>query len=103
MGSKRRVTERMNTDYSFEVKSNTALAQSGGTTLRLNTLENTRKSLARVVRMYGRLEIPERYYKSLVYGLGVLITAYRAQYEYEDLRREIAEIRDLLREVEHAK
>ena len=50
-------------------------------TLRLNTISNARRSLARVIRLYGRGELPDRDYRGLVYGLTQLVGAFRAEFE----------------------
>ena len=91
------------TDHHAQVQGNTALALTGGPHLRLSTLTQTRKSLARVVRMYARMELPREYFKALVHGLNSLVAAWRTEYELVDVQRQIDEIRGMLREVEREK
>jgi len=63
--------------------------------LRLNTIENSRKSLARLVRLRGRNEITDSDYKPLIYGLSSLLSYWKLetdtaiQKDIEDLRQRI--------------
>ena len=63
--------------------------------LRLNTIENSRKSLARLVRLRGRNEITDSDYRALVYGLSSLLAYWKLetdtaiQKDIEDLRQRI--------------
>ena len=93
----------MTTDYQAAVKANTNLALSGGPLLRLNNLTNTRRSLARIVRMHARMEIPTEFYKAVVYGLNSLIVAWKTEHDLVVVRKEIDEIKEMLTEAIHAK
>lgn len=55
--------------------------------LRLNTLQNTRRSLARLVRMRARAEIEDADYKSLVYGISHLAQFFKLETEQEYAKR----------------
>ena len=90
-------------NYSAAVKGNAALALSGGPTGRLNTLENTRKSLARVCRMYAHMDIPPEYFRNLCYGLNSLVTAWKTEFELVDVQRQIDEIKAMLEVANHGK
>ena len=47
--------------------------------LRLNSIENSRKSLARLVRLRGRNEITDSDYRALVYGLSSLLAYWKLE------------------------
>jgi hypothetical protein len=47
--------------------------------LALNTLVNTRKSYARLIRAYTRGTVPEAQFKTLAYGLGGLLGYWREE------------------------
>lgn len=58
-------------------------------TLRLNSISNARRSLARVIRLYGRGEMPDREYRGLVYGLSQLVGAFRAEFELVEFEKRL--------------
>ena len=87
----------MKSDYSYDVQANANLVLKGGLRLDLNTLENARKSLARVIRRYARLELPREHTKVLIHGLNSLIAAFRVEYDVVDVQREIDEIKSMLK------
>jgi len=60
-------------------------AGGGRRQLRLNSAEATRRSLARVVRLYDRGEIPDWRYRGLVYGINSLLGYWKLE---ADLRIE---------------
>jgi hypothetical protein len=59
--------------------------------LRLNSLENSRKSLSRVIRAYYSGDVPENQYRALVYGLDKLL-AYWKEESTEALEKRIKNI-----------
>jgi len=61
----------------------------------LNTLENTRKTFARVIRAYARGNMTERNYRSLVYGLSQYVNVWKVQIDYEEFRELEERIREL--------
>lgn len=63
--------------------------------LRLNTIENSRKSLARIIRarMDGRL--PEGDFRSATYGLSVLLGFFKEEQD-SDTRKMLFEVREMV-------
>jgi hypothetical protein len=59
--------------------------------LALNTLVNTRKSYARLIRAYTRGTVPEAQFKAICYGLGGLC-AYWKEEKAVELERRIDEL-----------
>ena len=51
--------------------------------LRLNSVINVRKSLAKVVRLYARGQLAEARFRSLCYGLSHLLAAFRLEKNIE--------------------
>ena len=47
--------------------------------LRLNSLQNTRKTLARLLREFNAGKIDEGRYKGLIYGLSILLQFWKAE------------------------
>ena len=60
--------------------------------LRLNTPENCRKSLARIIRERGRNEIPDADYKSIIYGLSTLLSYWKLESELS-IEKDLEEIK----------
>jgi hypothetical protein len=52
-------------------------------TLRLNTPVNTRKSFARIIRLFARHEIEGDYYRALIYGLSQYLNAWKLEKDLE--------------------
>ena len=73
-----------------------ALEERGGAAmslkLRLNTIENSRKSLARLVRLRGRNEITDSDYRALVYGLSSLLAYWKLETDTA-IQKDILEIK----------
>ena len=51
--------------------------------LRLNTLENSRKSFARIIRMYSRGEIGRILFRDLAYGFTGFLSYWRLEKDTE--------------------
>ena len=49
--------------------------------LRLNSLTNSRKTLARVIRLYDRKKIDGDHYRALIYGLCTLLNFFKVEAE----------------------
>jgi len=55
--------------------------------LRLNTLKNTRRTFARIIRLYARGEIQRDLYRDLCYGLGGLLSYWKTELDAEVIDR----------------
>jgi len=63
-------------------------ARRGGMSPRLNTLENSRKSLARILRLYAQGKIEDAaYFRNLVYGLSHLLNYWKVEHDLEFEKR----------------
>ena len=51
--------------------------------LRLNTLENSRKSFGRIIRMYMRGEIDRTTFRDLAYGMTAFLGYWRTEREFD--------------------
>ena len=69
------------------------------TKLYLNTLENSRKTFARLLRKYARGEIDRVLYRDLVYGLTGYLGFFRTEIELQTVR----ELEDRLKALEAAR
>lgn len=67
--------------------------------LRLNSVVNTRKSLAKVVRLYARGQLPEARFRALCYGLSHLIAAFRLEKNIE-IEERLAKIEEVMEAAE---
>jgi hypothetical protein len=70
--------------------------------LRLNSVGNTRKSLAKVVRLYARGQLPEGRFRALCYGLSHLIAAFRLEKNIE-IEERLAMIEETMEAAEEYK
>lgn len=64
-------------------------------TLRLRSPKATRQTFARIIREYGRGNLDERLYKSLVWGLSQYLGAFKIERELE-IEKRLEEIEDQL-------
>ena len=64
--------------------------------IHLNSLENARKTFARILRKYAAGELDRTVYRDLVYGLGGYLAFFRTEIELKELR----EFEERLRELE---
>ena len=55
--------------------------------LRLNSLNNTRLSMARITRLYTAGEIEHQTYRNLYYGFSILLQAHKLEREDEIIKR----------------
>ena len=55
--------------------------------LRLNSLENTRKSYARILRMYARGELLPAFFRNLVYGMTGFLSYWKLEADLEIEKR----------------
>ena len=51
--------------------------------LRLNTLENSRRTLCRLMRLYAGDKLNREKYKDLLYGCSVLLSYFKTEFEQE--------------------
>ena len=70
--------------------------------LRLNTPENTRKTLGRLTRLFDAGEIKETKYRALVYGLSKLLEYFRFEKDIE-IEKRILVIEEKLAELNAGK
>jgi len=75
----------------------------GGLFLRLNTISNARRSLARVVRLYARDMVEDRKYRGLVFGFAQLIAAFKTEHEIETFSARLDALENWRSENERAK
>lgn len=63
--------------------------------IRLNTLENTRKSYARILRAYNKDELSENKFRNLCYGLSGYLSYFKLIKDL-DIEKDIKEIKETL-------
>lgn len=67
-------------------------------TLRLNTLRGVRQSMARVIREYGKGNVPDHVFRGAVWALSQLTGTFKVELEYEQIERRLAELERRLQE-----
>lgn len=63
--------------------------------LRLNTLENSRQSLTRIIRMYTKGELDHEPYRDIVYGFAGLLAYWKLEKDCE-IEKRLDRIEDTL-------
>lgn len=64
-------------------------------TLRLNTLENSRKTLARLMRLHASGKVERDMFKDLVYGCSVLLSFFKAELD-QDFAERLEHVEEML-------
>lgn len=77
-------------------------AQGGAIRLNLDTLEDSRKTYCRLIRLRGRNKIEDAKYKSLIYGMTGLLGFWKLEKEL-DIERRLESIEAALQIAEGSK
>ena len=63
--------------------------------LRLNTLENSRKTLCKLMRLYAGDKVERDKYKDLIYGCSVLLSFFKAELD-QDFAERLEHVEEML-------